>query len=214
MTADEASQYYRELCARPFDSFVPGAEMQAVVDAIVARYQAAVNTNDDPWAAEPDVGDDVALMAIQTPLAAIVAPIVEDEARARHLVCFDPQSNSVLEPSPDYDHVVTLELANGRVIKNPNPDQIDQSVRRLSRTNWFAIIERGHNFYVQIGYGDNAGAPPGQYVLEYRDGSPERHWRTITPSMHESIAALQDYLQGSMNWTRKFTWKSAGAEVN
>ncbi|MGW2650036.1 hypothetical protein ACWC2T_35320 [Streptomyces sp. NPDC001393] len=211
-TAESASRFYADLCSRPFQSFVPGPEMQAFVDAVVERYGALRGTSDLPWAAEPDIADDVAIMPIQSALADDVFPIVRDLSRERGLVCFDPQGPTVYQsamggaPGESF----TLELSDGRTIDGPGGVLVEESVRSLSESNWFVVLERRKNFYVQAGYGDQAGAPRGHYVIEYRDGAPDKHWRAFSSNVDELVPAFLEYLQGGMQWASEFTWKPVG----
>ncbi|GAA1982502.1 hypothetical protein [Catenulispora subtropica] len=209
LTAEEASQFYSDLCSRPFQSFVPGQEMQAFVDAVVERYSALRGTADLPWAAEPDIADDCAIMPIQSALADDVFPIVRDLSRERGLVCFNPQGPAVYQSmnGSSSGESLTLELSDGRVIDGPGDVLVGESIRGLSESNWFVVLERRKNFYVQAGYGDQAGAPRGHYVIEYRDGSPDKHWRAFSSSVDELESAFLEYLQGGMGWTAGFRWK-------
>jgi hypothetical protein len=216
LNAESASRFYADLCSRPFQSFVPGVEMQDFVNAVVERYSALRGTSDPPWAAEPDIGEDCALMPIQSALAADVSPIIRGLARARRLVCFDPQ-RSVVVYQPASENVVafnplTLELSDGRVIDGPTDALIEVSVRGLSEVNWFVVLERRENYFIQAGYGDKAGVPRGNYAIEYRDGSPEMHWRTLSSSLNELVSAFLEYSRGDMEWTRAFAWMPLDAD--
>jgi hypothetical protein len=212
ITAAEATQFYSELCARPFQSFIPGQEMAGFVDSVVERFRAGHATPDLPWSAEPDVGDDCAIMPIQSSLAEYVFPIVCDLARDRRFVCFDPQASTVYQPATGNapDNSFTLELSDGRVIAGPDLDLVLNSVRNLSGNNWFVVLERRQNFYLQAGYGDQAGAPGGRYVIEYRDGGPDKHWRAILPTPDDLPAAFAEYFQGVTGWVSRFSWSPLG----
>lgn len=208
-TAEGASRFYSELCSRPFQSFVPGQEMQAFVDAVVERYGAQRGIFELPWAAEPDIADDCAIMPIQAALANDVFPIVRDLARERGFVCFNPQSSTVYQSAVGSTPggSLTLELSDGRTINRPGDVLIEESIRGLSESNWFVVLERRKNFYVQAGYGDQAGAPRGHYVIEYRDGAPDRHWRAFASNLDELVSVFLEYNNGGMSWTEAFAWK-------
>jgi hypothetical protein len=182
ITADGASRFYSALCSRPFQSFVPGPEMTAFVDAVVDGFSVARGTDDLPWAAEPDIADDCAIMPIQSAFAEDVFTIVRDLARAHALACFDPQNSTVYQPgSLDASSgSLTLEFADGRTIDGPTQDVLLEGIHGLSETNWYAILERRENHYLQAGYGDRTGAPGGHFVIEYRDGSPDEPCATGT----------------------------------
>jgi hypothetical protein len=213
LTAAEASRIYLDLCSRPFQSFIPGPEMAAFVDAVVERYRAAQTTPDWPWAAEPDIAEGCAIMPIQSALAGYVFPIIRDLAQERALVCFDPQRSTVYQPTATGGSggSGTLELADGRKISDPNQVLVEESIHGLSEENWFVILERRPNYYLQAGLGVPAGAPKGRYVIEYRDGSPDQHWRAFSSNLDDLLAAFLAYRQGGMEWTSGFSWKALGA---
>jgi|ERR1700677_686781 len=214
ITAAEAAQFYSELCSRPFQSFIAGRDIMEFVDSVVQRFCAKHAATDLPWAAEPDIGEDCAIMPIQSTLAERVLPIVRDLARDHGFVFFDPQTSTVCQPAAGSvsDNPVTLELADGRVITDPDLDLVRNSVRSISGENWFVILERCHNFYLQAGYGDRAGAPGGQYVIEYRDGGPDKHWRALLSTPDKLPAVFSDYLQGETDWISRFSWSSLSAD--
>jgi hypothetical protein len=201
------------MCSRPFQSFIPGPEMTAFVDAVVDRFHEAHGTSGLPWAAEPDVAEDCAIMPFQSALASTVLPIVRDLAKERALVCFDPQSSTVYQ-SAGVDAPggsLTLELADGCTIDDPGQGLVEESIRGLSEANWYVILERRQNVYLQAGFGDQAGAPRGHFVIEYRDGSPDEHWRALSSSLDDLAAAFHEYWQGGTGWTGAFSWKALGA---
>lgn len=202
-------RFYSELCSRPFQSFVPGQEMQAFTDAVIERYSAQVGTSGLPWAAEPDIADDCVIMPIQSALGSDVFAIVRDLARERGLVCFNPQGPTVYQPTvgSDSGESYRLELSDGRSIDEPRDTLVEESIRGLSQSSWFFVLERRKNFYVQAGYGDQAGAPRGHYVIEYRDGAPDRHWRAVSLNVDEPVLAFLEYRHGDMEWTAAFKWQ-------
>jgi hypothetical protein len=210
ISADEASRYYAQLCDRPFDSFAPGPEMLSFVNEIAQRFHAAHSSGGlGPWAAEPDVDEAFAIMPIVSSVASEVLPLVLELAHARRLVCFDPQNSVVYQPAGPVGETrqASLELYSGQIIANPSPDKVDTEIRRLSPDNWYAILELGLNQYLQVGYGENADAPKGQYAIEHRNGSPERHLRTVTPSVEEAVVACLRYLRGETDWIKTFSWR-------
>lgn len=208
VTVAEASRFYSELCSRPFQTFIPGPEMSAFVDAVVEHYRTASGTSGLPWAAEPDVSDDCAVMPIQSVLADAVFPIIRELARERDLVCFDPQGSRVYQPAAvGTARAGTLALADGRSIDGPDRKLVEECVRGLSEKDWFVTFKRRPNFYIQVGCGDRAGAPRGRYVIEYRDGSPDKHWRAFSSDLDELVPAFLEYHQGGMQWIGGFSWK-------
>ncbi|HEX4221579.1 MAG TPA: hypothetical protein VHZ97_04405 [Pseudonocardiaceae bacterium] len=64
----DAARHHAEIRARPFTSFVPGPEMSAFVDAVVARYRETHAASEPPWSVDPDIAEDCAVMAIPSGL--------------------------------------------------------------------------------------------------------------------------------------------------
>jgi hypothetical protein len=212
ITADEARRIYLDLCSRPFESFIPGPEMAEFVAQVVERFQAAQGASETPWAVAPDIGTDCAVMPIRSAFSGEVYPIIRELASERGLVVFDPQRSLVYQPEPSSvsSQAMTLKLTDGSVVVNPSREVIESAVRRLSATDWFVILERNDNYYLQAGYGDRAGAPKNRYVIEYRDGSPDAHWRTFTQNIADIPAVFLEYLQGGTEWISRFTWSPVG----
>jgi hypothetical protein len=208
MTAVRAREYYEELCARPFTSFVPGAEVSALVDAVTAHFSSvSEGIETRPWAVQPDVGDDVALMPFVFSLAKDALPFVLQIAHDHGYACYDPQTSRLYRPSRPSAARFALELYDGTSIDDPDPELVAKSVRAISRDHWYVILDRGGNRYIQLGYGEEAGVPPGQYALEYRDGSPERHWRAVTPDLDACTRAFVEYRNADTAWQERFTWR-------
>jgi hypothetical protein len=208
VTADEAARRYSGLCERPLESFIPAVDMAEFVGTVAERFHASSGKPDNPWAAEPDIGEDCAVIPIVSSLAPDVAPVIIDLARERGLVCFDPQSVAVYQPveTSASGGPPRLQLADGSVIHDPDRQAIENSIHGLSRKNWYVVFLRSENNYIQAGCGEQAGARSDQFVLEYRDGSAEEHWRTTTYSLEKLSFAFLEYFNGTMDWTAQFVW--------
>lgn len=90
----------------------------------------------------------------------------------------------------------------------PGPDDIGRVVGRLGTDNFFALLETADDaHYAQVGYGPRAGAEPGVYALEYREGSADRHFRTETRDVVEAKRFLCEYLDGEELWRRRHVWQ-------
>jgi len=124
--------------------------MQGFVDVVVDRYGALHATSELPWAAEPDIAKDCAIMPIQSALAGDVFPIVRDLSRERGLVCFDPQGSTVYQEDMGGDPSVStaLELSNGgKSTSRAGFLSKKASVSSPSRTGlWFSSVERTSMF--------------------------------------------------------------------
>src|SRR4051812_34779608 len=146
--AERAEAYFLSLARRPLDDWTPSADLQEFVDAATRRFScdepdagdaatggeadAAETGGEDggPWSARPLVGADEVLLAIAWPVAGVVAPAVLDLAKSRGLVCFDPQSAVLYEPSALTP--VSLVLSDGKTIPSPTRRLIERHLRRLS----------------------------------------------------------------------------------
>jgi hypothetical protein len=208
----EASRHYVEICSRPFDSIIPGPEMSAFAKAVVEQFRVVSSAIDLPWATEPDIFEDSVVMPIQSALAGDLFSIIRQLAAERGLVCFDPQRGMVYHPVVDRGagRIAILELANGSKIATPDQVQVENGVRSLSAEDWFVILEREQNYYIQAAYGVEGGAPAGQFVIEYRNGSPDKHRRAFSSSVDDLSAAFLEYWRGGMDWAGKFTWVDLG----
>ncbi len=84
-----------------------------------------------------------------------------------------------------------LTLADGTVVENPDNGAIERALRTLDgEANNFAILGADELTYVQT-----EGGPDRGFVLEYQEGSPERHFRT------------RDYASSDEAWKGQFQWE-------
>jgi hypothetical protein len=146
-------------------------------------------------------------MTITWSRAAEMAKTVRELADRHGLICYDPQSGATNHP--DFAHTgqrLSLTSCNGSTSINPRPARIEQTLRQISGDNWFVIMERDDNWWIQVGSGARAGTQPGWYALERSDGSVEDHYRTTVSDLNEVIKAFQQYAEGDESWTRRFAW--------
>lgn len=210
LSAEEAAAHFHELCQQPLQSLVPGHEIAAFVTEVAAHLeQAGYAVDGGVWSAPPDVGPDHAIMTMLWSCAEAARAFVPGAAVARGYVCFDPQSGRVYQDAEATPHPgPSLQLSAGTRIDDPDDETIERTVVRLSHERWFAILHSGdEGKYFQVGYGDNVDAPPGQYVVEYRDGSSDRHWRAITPDRRIVAQAMREYRHGDGVWEKRFSWR-------
>lgn len=209
LTPEAARQKYWELCERPYGSQVPGRQMLNFVGAVEERFRATPEGGGDlPWAVDPDVDEDYALLAIRRSVAHTVGPIVRELAHESGLTCFDPKSGSVLHPLvPNDSESSSLECFSGEVIRNPSVARIGEEIRSLTSDKWYTILEVAPQRYIQIGYGKEVGVRRGEFALEYRDGSPDRHWRTVISDADMAVAAFIAFLRGDLTRKGGMSWQ-------
>src|SRR6267378_702514 len=98
-----------------------------------------------------------------------------------------------------------LEAEGQRAIVDPQSSQIESAVSLLSLPNRsFLILSRSPTSYIQAAIvGSN------RLVLEYRDGSAEKHFRSIRDdySSGEVIAILEAYGRGEDSWSNENEWR-------
>ncbi|WP_327111646.1 hypothetical protein OHB12_26375 [Nocardia sp. NBC_01730] len=87
---------------------------------------------------------------------------------------YDPQLAWLMDPAGHVPATVT----HGGAGEFPYLTKalVDQWVSELELPNPYLVVERGEQFYIQT-YRERSGA----YTLEYRDGSPDRHFGTTVP---------------------------------
>ena len=98
-----------------------------------------------------------------------------------------------------------LEAEGQRAIVDPQSSQIESAVSLLSLPDRsFLILSRSQTSYIQAAIvGSN------RLVLEYRDGSAEKHFRSIRDdySSGEVVAILEAYGRGEDSWSNENEWR-------
>jgi hypothetical protein len=161
----------------------------------------------DAWSTDPAPADAILSLTVSWSRAGEVGAAVVALARAHGLICYEPQSHLLNPNAAGHIPGFALSSAIGPDVPDPTPERIDRLVRRLGPDNHFLILERADGWFVQVGYGPAAGAPAGRYALEYREGSPEEHYRSETTDLTEAIALLTDFLAGATTFKRRHTWQ-------
>jgi hypothetical protein len=116
----------------------------------------------------------------------------------------------------DVGKILQLELilADGTKISNPSPADIVHVLNSLQGgADQFAILtrrtSRGEGF-IQTVTGDPD--PDTGFVLEYQEGSTERHYQAICDATErkftrkEVISVFQSYANGDDSWKGKYEW--------
>lgn len=122
------------------------------------------------------------------------------------LVCYDPQLDQ-LRPQLERTWKFNLTSAAGRPVRDPDPLALRRAVVQLTRDNFWAVLTRADDWYVQVGFGPKADARPGWYALERRDGQPERHFRTVLSDVEEIVAAFVAFSTGDPALYTRFVWQ-------
>ncbi|MEV6296492.1 hypothetical protein AB0M41_40140 [Streptomyces sp. NPDC051896] len=191
----------------------PAAAVPAFYAALVADYPESSEADEatdesSPWSAGLDVGDGYVLMPMQWGRAAEVAPRVIELAGQHGLVCFDPQVGVVhVPPALRASGALHLQSCVGLPVSDPDLETVERAVRRLSAENWFVILEDPSGRYVQVGNGARAGAAAGGYTVEFRDDSPERHYRRVLRDREQVVSVFADFMRDPATRPAGVAWE-------
>jgi hypothetical protein len=199
------------------DVFPPHPAVPLMRDALLERFPALESLSDDDidagvWSATPQTSDSLLALSCVWSRADEVAAAVRCLAADHGLVCYEPGYH-ILDPNAA-GHVPEFTLTSATLPTVPDPDQrrVEWTIGKLGSDNHFAILQRADEWYAQVGYGDQVGAPAGTYVLEYREGSADRHFHTHTRDIVEATRFLQEFLAGTENWKRRHLWQPLTAQ--
>ncbi|MFJ6083913.1 hypothetical protein ACIQI8_21180 [Streptomyces sp. NPDC092369] len=216
---DAVTMFHRALIADfpELQDSTPGSVTELVPDPAADSPQVEAS----PWTAGLDVSDAHVIMPISWSRAGATAPAVLALAGRHGLVCFDPQAEVLhLPPSlrgtdgsdgADDTDALTLQPCVGLNVEGPDLDVIERAVRQLSADNWFLILEKPEGRYVQVGQGPNAGVSAGEFAVEHRDGSMERHYRCVLNDRDQVAAIFAEFASGSEAWSVDVRWESLWA---
>lgn len=208
------AEKHRIECAEPYENAPPTPRIVSYVQALLDRYpdRGTDGGADSPWSTGPLL-DDARGPLIYFPIvwsrceevSGWAAQLAEDHG----LHCFDPQRNQ-LRTRPRINWRFELTSERGHPFRDPDPETVRKVLVRLSRDNYFAILTRADGWYVQAGYGEQAGTRPGWYALERQDGAMERHFRTEISDIAEVVRAFVEFLHGDPTLTARFAWRPYG----
>ncbi|MBN1672757.1 MAG: hypothetical protein JXR37_17065 [Kiritimatiellae bacterium] len=97
-----------------------------------------------------------------------------------------------------------LEMGNGLVIENPEPDEIEHALTGLDGgEESYAILAQSEMTYIQT-----CGGPETGFMLEYQDGTLDAHFgaTNLTISLEQVTAAFLSYAAGTPDWKTAFGW--------
>jgi hypothetical protein len=189
----------------------PTARVAAYVAALLDRYP-DIGTDageESPWSTGPLMSE------ARGPL--VYFPMVWsrcDEVSAwaaklaeeHELNCYDPQWDQLRTP-PRESWRFELTSERGRPRRDPDPNLVRSVLVRLSSDNYYAVLDRADGWYIQVGYGEQAGTRPGWYALERRDGAPDQHFRTELTDVEEVVRAFVGFLQNDPTITIRLPWR-------
>ena len=89
-------------------------------------------------------------------------------------------------------------------IVDPAPPQIRDFILALSRDDAFAILELDEQVYMQL-----SGTVDDGFILEYREGSEDKHFGVYDPSLNadEAITAFCEFAQSKDGYKARYVWQ-------
>ncbi|WP_063763933.1 hypothetical protein [Actinoplanes subtropicus] len=193
------------------ESVEPTARIAAYVAALLDRYP-DIDTDagdDSPWSSGPllsEASGPLVYFPMVWSRCDEVSAWAAEVAEQHGLNCYDPQQEQ-LRTSWSQPWRFELTSAHGRAFRDPDADIIRRVLTRLSADDYFAVLTRSDDWYIQVGYGERAGTWHGWYALERRDGAPEEHYRVELTSGEEVISAFTSFLQDDPAISRRFAWQ-------
>jgi hypothetical protein len=212
LTLRSALEKYERLCDGDDADIVPSERVAAFHRAVTAVYPEITSTRDVdldacPWQSAMDLSPGHVIMAITWSRADEVGSVVRALASEHGLVCFDPQAGVVHAPRAGSSRRLLWQCCDGTALIRMDVESVVHELDRLSTRNWFAILDESDDRYVQVGCGRRADVPDGQFAVEYRDGSPERHFRHETASLDIVKDVFRGFAADSCGWFDRLTWE-------
>ncbi|WP_329249276.1 hypothetical protein OG417_02845 [Actinoallomurus sp. NBC_01490] len=98
------------------------------------------------------------------------------------------------------------ETASGRSYDAPSEALLFRLLGELGPGNQFLVVDRvdvpGGQHYMQVYREVDA-----TYVIEYREGAPERHFEAVTTDLRTALAVLIGWAAGAHGWRDACEWR-------
>ncbi|MFB9836433.1 hypothetical protein [Actinoallomurus acaciae] len=98
------------------------------------------------------------------------------------------------------------ETAAGRSYDAPSEALLFRLLGELGPGNQFLVVDRvdapGGQHYMQV-YREVDGT----YVVEYREGAPERHFETVATDLRTTLAVLTGWADDATGWRDACEWR-------
>ena len=107
------------------------------------------------------------------------------------------------------EQTAVLRDSHGRVVTGPDPDMVAAVIQTIGRDG-FVTVTVGDAGAEATTYAQVWHRPEGIFQVEYRDGAPHRHWRSLTFSADKAAAFLTSCIEGDDEWRDRFDWQSIG----
>jgi hypothetical protein len=170
----------------------------------------AAEADASPWSMTPGYfSGQCVIMMMGFSDAPNLTPTITELAMRHGLVCCDPQAMRIHNPPEIVDtDGPRLEFCDGGIVNAPRREDLPELLGQLTDRNWFACLERGPGWFMQVGIGERAGGlPGGVFGLEYREGNADRHFRVLVSDLDEVVHAFQGYAEGHERWKSALDWQ-------
>jgi hypothetical protein len=209
ISSGEASAKYRLLCEGQSDGLAAHPGIAQFVERLTAKLSTLPSEGDDGrgwWATGADVSDHHVLLRIQWQHTDVVSHLVYAAAEECGLVCYDPQLQAVALPPGMPGPQLVLSIG-ARQMSVPSTEWVATSVRRLLPDYGFIQLERRPHHFLRAAHGHTADLPDGTYAMEYRDGSPNAHFRCETTDNDTVSDVFESYARGDSSWRQRCEWQ-------
>ncbi len=213
ISADDARAKLQRWVDGDSDVFAPHPAVPVFLDALLDRFPPLESLSDDDidmlgvWSVTPDRSDSIAALSCVWSRADEVDQVVRELAAAQGLVCYEPGYHVLNPNAAGYVPPFIVSAEGLPTIPDPDTRRLEWIVRRLDPDNFYVVLERADGWYAQVGYGDRAGVGAGTYALEYREGSPDEHYRCESPDITAATLFLQEFLAGEQAWKQRHAWQ-------
>ncbi|MGW5611641.1 hypothetical protein ACWEWI_37390 [Streptomyces sp. NPDC003753] len=204
----EAARKYSAMIAGEVGVVGEHPALNAFYGELVSQFPDLTEENFEtsPWAAPLYRTSECLIASISHSQQSAVFERLLELADAGGVTCYDPQSGKVY--CPKGENSVTLEFSDGSVINDPSQDDVTRALNSLSPDDWYVILETRPGWFIQVGFGVAAGIPAESYVLEVKDGSEDKHYRTVVTELSQIINAFSETLSGNSGWRADFRFSS------
>ncbi|MDT0202959.1 hypothetical protein [Nocardioides sp. AE5] len=193
----------------------PDARIAAFHDEITGLFPDAGDDDADadggeqaevPWSISPQIqAPDWLYLCITWSRAEELHHAVDRLAATHGLAVFNPQSGVVvqLRSTP----TLRASTENGDTIDDPSSDALLMLFEGIEEgTSSYLIVDdladaTGHT------YAQTSRNKDGSWVVEHRDGSPDRHFGTTAPDMASAHALIAGWAQQAPGWRESATWE-------
>lgn len=104
-------------------------------------------------------------------------------------------------------HALRATVESSDVVDDPSEDALFMMFEDLEAgEGTFLIVDSLQDSTGQT-YAQTSRNPDGSYVVEYRDGGPDHHFRTEVADMRSAHALVTGWAQDRPKWRDSVTWR-------